>query len=142
CRLRQVAKRAKSLWRAADVRRAETLIQGDAFQTHGLQQPSAVQSQPRRIILEAQLVVARLAVGDVVGKRSQSGKVAQTLGERARGDSALRISGVKLFDLRQQHGGLQLGEGTDQIAAQVPRLGSLEHVGSVSEQGATAAGTE
>src|SRR5262245_57927692 len=141
-RLGQRTALAETARRAADVQGAEAFVYRNPFRPDGRQKPFAQQAEGRGIVLEAELVVAGLRVGEAGRERAKSGDSLKPRHQELSVVRPLGVAGVELQKLRQENGRLELGERTDDVAAIRPDAGALAHFGISGQQRPAAARRE
>src|SRR5437667_7243406 len=99
----------------AHVQGAKSFIKGNALGAAGGHEAVARQAKAAAVELKAKLVVTGFTRAGIQERR-QPGKALQVGTDSARAFTSLGVAGVELFQLRQQHGGLQLRERTEHVA--------------------------
>ena len=114
---------------AADMKRLETGINGDATTLQRGEELRTCQAHVSGVQLKANLVISWFAILDTVGKQTQPRNVLKQVSQEFDGAEPLGLTLGQTLKLRQQDGGLEFRQCIDQIAAAAEmEFGPLEDV--------------
>jgi hypothetical protein len=121
---------------------AEPFIESNAFSSDRDQEPlSAQASEAGAVILETQFVKTWLRSRAMIREGSKNRlKGLKAFNQQPDVIEPLLVAAIEFIELGQQHGRLELGKRTYDVAAVLPDLGALENVGVSGQDGAASSG--
>src|SRR5262245_27508351 len=118
------------------------LIDRHSLRPDRREKPVPGQSKLACVELETELVVSRLIVRVGISERSATGKRGQPLRQETDIVGPSRAVSVEFVELGQEHGGLQLGQWADVVAAVKAEASAVMQLALRRQDGAAAAGAQ